>query len=66
MEPRQKEMLERIGAKLRSERNRLAHGVGIGKRKFMQQEHGFGIEIMRSIKQCFDPKGILNTGKILP
>ena len=42
------------------------HGVGIGKRKFMQQEHGFGIEIMRSIKQCFDPKGILNPGKIFP
>ena len=42
------------------------HGVGIGKRKFMQQEHGFGLEIMRSIKKCFDPKGILNPGKIFP
>jgi D-lactate dehydrogenase (cytochrome) len=42
------------------------HGVGIGKRKFMKQEHGFGIEIMRSIKKCFDPKGILNPGKIFP
>lgn len=42
------------------------HGVGIGKRKFMKQEHGFGIEIMRGIKKYFDPNGILNPGKIFP
>ena len=42
------------------------HGVGIGKRKFMKQEHGYGIEIMRGIKKYFDPKGILNPGKIFP
>jgi D-lactate dehydrogenase (cytochrome) len=42
------------------------HGIGIGKRKFMQQEHGLGVEIMRSIKKCFDPNGILNPGKIFP
>ena len=42
------------------------HGVGIGKRKFMKQEHGFSLEIMRDIKRCFDPNGILNPGKIFP
>ena len=42
------------------------HGVGIGKRKFMTQEHGLGIDIMRGIKKFFDPNGILNPGKVLP
>lgn len=42
------------------------HGVGIGKRKFMKEEHGFGLEVMRDIKKNFDPKGILNPGKIFP
>lgn len=42
------------------------HGIGIGKRKFMVQEHGPGVEIMRGIKNYFDPNGILNPGKVLP
>jgi D-lactate dehydrogenase (cytochrome) len=42
------------------------HGVGIGKRKFMAREHGESLEVMRKIKQLFDPKGILNPGKIFP
>jgi D-lactate dehydrogenase (cytochrome) len=43
------------------------HGVGIGKRKFMEQEHGpAAIHVMRQIKTLFDPKGILNPGKVLP
>ncbi|MBW1705483.1 MAG: FAD-binding oxidoreductase [Deltaproteobacteria bacterium] len=42
------------------------HGVGIGKRKFMQAEHGNSLEWMKSIKDLFDPKGILNPGKIFP
>ena len=40
------------------------HGVGIGKRKFMQAEHGHSLEWMKKIKNLFDPKGILNPGKI--
>jgi D-lactate dehydrogenase (cytochrome) len=40
------------------------HGVGIGKRKFMQQEHGAGFELMRQIKDIVDPKGLMNPGKI--
>lgn len=42
------------------------HGVGIGKRRFMVQEHGQGVEVMRRIKNLLDPNDILNPGKILP
>jgi len=42
------------------------HGVGIGKRIFMEREHGKSLEWMRRIKGLFDPKGILNPGKIFP
>lgn len=42
------------------------HGVGIGKRDYMAQEHGLALDVMRSIKQSFDPNGILNPSKVLP
>lgn len=42
------------------------HGVGIGKRKFMREEHGEAVEVMRLIKEALDPRGILNPGKVLP
>lgn len=42
------------------------HGVGIGKAKFMAQEHGTAVSIMRSLKQTLDPHGILNPGKLFP
>jgi len=40
------------------------HGVGIGKRKFMDLEHGDSLHLMRAIKETIDPNGILNPGKI--
>ena len=41
------------------------HGVGIGKREFLEQEHGpEALAVMRGIKHGLDPKGILNPGKI--
>jgi D-lactate dehydrogenase (cytochrome) len=40
------------------------HGIGLGSRKYVQQEHGPALEYMKGIKQVFDPKGILNPGKI--
>lgn len=42
------------------------HGVGIGKAKFMEQEHGKALEWMKKIKTLFDPNGILNPGKLFP
>ncbi|MGD8458616.1 MAG: FAD-binding oxidoreductase [Anaerolineales bacterium] len=40
------------------------HGVGIGKRGFMELEHGKSLEVMKAIKKCLDPNGVLNPGKI--
>lgn len=43
------------------------HGIGLGKRKYLRQEHGdVAVDVMRSIKQALDPKNILNPGKVLP
>ena len=43
------------------------HGIGIGKRKYMEREHGkAAVQTMQQIKRLLDPKGILNPGKILP
>ena len=41
------------------------HGVGIGKREFLETEVGAeALAVMRSVKASLDPKGILNPGKI--
>ncbi len=41
------------------------HGVGLGKREFLEAEHGVeALAVMRSLKAALDPKGILNPGKI--
>ncbi len=43
------------------------HGVGQGKRKYLEAEHGIGaVDLMRTIKQAIDPQGIMNPGKVLP
>jgi len=43
------------------------HGIGIGKRKFMVDEHGEAAwALMGQIKAALDPAGILNPGKMLP
>ncbi|RKQ37281.1 FAD-binding oxidoreductase [Oceanobacillus halophilus] len=40
------------------------HGVGIGKAKYQQQEHGDALNVMKSIKKALDPTGLFNPGKI--
>lgn len=43
------------------------HGVGEAKRAFVEREIGAtALDLMRRIKHEFDPKGILNPGKLLP
>ena len=42
------------------------HGIGTEKRKyFLELEDPAKVELMRRIKSAFDPKGILNPGKLL-
>src|SRR3984893_2607879 len=41
------------------------HGVGYGKMEFLVDEHGEGVDVMRSIKQALPPRNILNPGKIV-
>ena len=40
------------------------HGIGIGKKHFMEYEHGDAMDIMRLIKKSLDPKNIMNPKKI--
>lgn len=40
------------------------HGIGIGKRRFLYEEHGDSVMLMKGMKRLFDPNGILNPGKI--
>lgn len=43
------------------------HGVGLSKKEFMKWMYGEKeLELMKKIKEVFDPKGILNPGKIFP
>lgn len=39
------------------------HGIGIGKRQFLQIEHSDSLDTMRKIKRLLDPKGLMNPGK---
>lgn len=39
-------------------------GVGIGKQKYQEKEHGAALLVMKKMKQALDPKNILNPNKI--
>ena len=40
------------------------HGIGLGKRTELVDEHGGAVEVMMSIKQALDPLNIMNPGKM--
>jgi D-lactate dehydrogenase (cytochrome) len=42
------------------------HGIGFGKIRYLELEHGDLLPLMRGIKQLLDPNGIMNPGKVLP
>jgi D-lactate dehydrogenase (cytochrome) len=41
------------------------HGVGYGKMKYLEAEHGASLDVMRSIKRALDPENRMNPGKIV-
>ena len=42
------------------------HGIGMGKKSLMIEEHGEAWAMMGAIKAALDPKNILNPGKLVP
>ena len=42
------------------------HGIGYGKLKHLQREHGEALTALRALKDAFDPENRLNPGKMIP
>ena len=40
------------------------HGVGLGKKRYMDTGHGANLTTMKAVKFALDPKNIMNPGKI--
>ncbi len=41
------------------------HGVGFGKKKYLEAEHGEALDVMRMLKRALDPENRMNPGKVV-
>src|SRR5947199_7632907 len=41
------------------------HGIGLGKKKYLADEHGAALDVMRTVKRALDPDNRMNPGKIV-
>ena len=41
------------------------HGVGTGKMKYLEAEHGPALDLMRTLKRAVDPDNRMNPGKLI-
>jgi D-lactate dehydrogenase (cytochrome) len=65
---RAKELIDRIALRALDMEGTCTgeHGIGQGKKKFLALEHGEAtVNVMRAIKHAFDPKDLMNPGKIV-
>jgi D-lactate dehydrogenase (cytochrome) len=42
------------------------HGIGSGKIRSLEKEHGEAVDLMIAIKRTFDPENLMNPGKVVP
>jgi alkyldihydroxyacetonephosphate synthase len=52
-------LVQRMGGSME-----YTHGVGVKLAPLMAEEHGYGLQVMRQIKQTLDPNNIMNPGKM--
>jgi len=69
--PEEMEEAERLNARLIKRAQEMdgtctgEHGVGLGKKKYLQDELGDAVDVMRVLKSALDPQNIMNPGKIV-
>ena len=68
--PREAEEVEAFAARLVERAQAMGgtctgeHGVGLGKKKYIDAEHGDALDVMRAVKRTLDPDNRMNPGKI--